>query len=223
MRYCPGCQSVYADESLRFCLQDGSQLLVYPGEISPLPTQSFGEAETVVRQKPITSEWERGSITRSSSMPSGAKNFNPLLIVFMTALGMCVFWGGMAGVWLLLGGSEHKKSSDINNTVNSSSRIKINANTNERTQSNKTDSGSNKVSGWKLIDYQASLNGENLTYYRGTTAEQCQADCAANPKCAGFTLIRAGAYNAGDPPMCYLAAKVTGAVTHACCISGIKK
>jgi hypothetical protein len=78
-------------------------------------------------------------------------------------------------------------------------------------------------SGWEPINNQASLNGTNLTYYRGTTAQQCQADCGGNANCKGFTLIRAGAYNRNDPPMCYLLSAVTQVAAHSCCISGIKK
>jgi hypothetical protein len=77
--------------------------------------------------------------------------------------------------------------------------------------------------GFGPLDYQASLNGENLTYYRGTTPEQCQADCAKNEKCKGFTFIRAGAYNPNDSAMCYLASLVTGSAVHTCCISGVKR
>lgn len=78
-------------------------------------------------------------------------------------------------------------------------------------------------SSWEPINNQASLNGTNLTYYRGSTAERCQADCGGNPNCKGFTFIRAGAYNRNDPPMCYLASAVTQVVAHSCCISGVKK
>ncbi len=71
-----------------------------------------------------------------------------------------------------------------------------------------------------MID--GSLTGTNLTFYRGTTPEQCRADCAANPQCKGFTLIKAGAYSPNDPPMCYLASAVTGSGNSSCCISGVK-
>ena len=69
----------------------------------------------------------------------------------------------------------------------------------------------------------AGLNGERLTFYRGTTPELCQIDCANNPNCKGYTLIRAGAYNAGDPPMCYLMSSVKDYAPSPCCISAIKK
>lgn len=80
-----------------------------------------------------------------------------------------------------------------------------------------------RVERWGPTNESASLNGQRLTYYRGTTAAQCKADCDRNPRCKAFTLIRAGAYNPSDPPMCYLMSVATEMVPHACCISAIKR
>ncbi|HKO97821.1 MAG TPA: hypothetical protein VJU86_12560 [Pyrinomonadaceae bacterium] len=77
--------------------------------------------------------------------------------------------------------------------------------------------------GWEAMTDKTSLNGENLTYYPGTTPEQCRADCDKDVRCKGFTFIRAGAYNPNDSAMCYQAAVVTGSATHPCCISAIKR
>lgn len=80
-----------------------------------------------------------------------------------------------------------------------------------------------RVERWGPTNESASLKGERLTYYPGTTAAQCKADCDRNPGCTAFTLIRAGAYNPSDPPMCYLMSVATEMVPHACCISAIKR
>jgi hypothetical protein len=69
---------------------------------------------------------------------------------------------------------------------------------------------------------QSSIQGTTLTYYRGTTPEKCQADCGANPQCKAFTLIKAGAYNPGAPPMCYLISAITVSGPSSCCISAVK-
>lgn len=82
--------------------------------------------------------------------------------------------------------------------------------------------GNNGGTSWGPTNNNAGLNGTTLTYYRGTTAEQCQADCGKNPKCKAFTLIRAGAYSPNDPPMCYLMSEATGFAPSPCCISAIK-
>lgn len=214
MKYCPSCQTTYTDDSLQFCLEDGTRLLSYSSEISQMPTVAFVEKETVVRQNQTPSGWGQSQVTRAATFQPEVKKSNTLLIVVVTALTMGVLFGGAAGVWLLFrsSGSNVKvppnKNTGTYNTFNSPSPSPT--------------ATVKKGTGWKPIDYQASLNGTNLTYYRGTTVEQCQADCEKNPKCKAFTLIRAGAYNPNDPPMCYLASEVTGSVAHPCCISAIK-
>ena len=213
MRYCPSCQTTYADDSLQFCLQDGTSLLVYSGESSQIPTQSFGETETVVRQNPITSDWEQSRVTQAAALRPEAKKPGTLLAVMLTALIMFVFFAGAAGLWLLLNGGSSEISSNTNETVPSPSLTP---------RINRTPDVNSGGTDWGPVNNQASLNGERLTYYRGTTAEQCMADCDENPKCKAFGLIRAGAYNPNDPPMCYLLSKVTDIVTHSCCISAIK-
>ncbi len=80
-----------------------------------------------------------------------------------------------------------------------------------------------KVERWGPTNESASLKGERLTYYRGTTAAQCKADCDRNPRCQGFTLIRAGTYNPQDAPMCYLMSVVTEMVPTAGHTSAIKR
>lgn len=55
-----------------------------------------------------------------------------------------------------------------------------------------------------------ALQGTRLTYYPRPNFNQCQADCANNANCKGFTWIQAGTYNASDAAMCYLMSAVTG-------------
>lgn len=214
MKYCPTCQVTYTDESLQFCLEDGSGLLGYPGGISQMPTVAFGEQETVVRQNRTTSDWGESQVTRVATPQPEVKKSNALLIVIVTALVMCVLFGGAAAVWLSLSGDSSNVKVPLNKNTGT-------FNTSDSPLPSPTPIVKNEA-GWEPIDNQASLNGTNLTYYRGTTVEQCQADCDKNPKCKAFTLIRAGAYNPGDPPMCYLAAEVTGSVVSSCCISAVK-
>lgn len=79
-------------------------------------------------------------------------------------------------------------------------------------------------SGWGPFQ-QASINqgdGQALTFYRGTTPEQCQADCDKNPKCVAFTLIKAGTYGPNDPPVCYLMSEAKKLTASSCCITALK-
>lgn len=68
----------------------------------------------------------------------------------------------------------------------------------------------------------STFQGTRITYYQRTSFAGCQADCAANASCRGATWIRPGAYNPGDPGMCYLMAALTVRVPHPCCISAVK-
>jgi hypothetical protein len=67
-----------------------------------------------------------------------------------------------------------------------------------------------------------SFNGSRITYYPRPSFGLCQADCAGNANCKGFTWIRPGAYNPGDSAMCYLMSAVTAKISHPCCISAVK-
>jgi hypothetical protein len=67
-----------------------------------------------------------------------------------------------------------------------------------------------------------SLEGTNLTYYQRPSVDQCEADCANNAKCKGYTWIQAGTYNPNDAAMCYLASAVTGRAAARGHISGVK-
>ncbi|MEK7724401.1 MAG: PAN domain-containing protein [Acidobacteriota bacterium] len=83
---------------------------------------------------------------------------------------------------------------------------------------------SSGVSGWSATQ-EAAINqgdGKTLTFHRGTTPEQCQADCDKNPQCVAFTLIKAGAYSPSDPPMCYLMSEAKKLTPSSCCITAVK-
>ena len=215
MKYCPSCQIKYADDDLRFCLQDGTGLLDY-ADNAPAPTVDWSEKETVVRQVPVTSGFEQNRETQGARFEPEAKKSNAFPAIIVTALVMCVVFAGIIAAWKMLGGSASDKDSGRNNTPTPTTSHSIN-----RTP---VPTGTPAVDErWQPIDYNATLFGTNLTFYRGTTPEQCKADCDVNPNCKGFTLIRAGAYNPSDPPMCYLASEVTGSNTSPCCISGVKK
>jgi hypothetical protein len=236
MKYCPTCQITYADESLRFCLQDGTGLLNYPGSAPaptvdfseketvvrqnpPAPTVDYSEKETVVRQNPPTADWQPARETRGAVTQPDVKKSNPLLMVIAISLVMLVIFGGIGLGWLLL--KDDKSLSNLNGPDKTSPKPTVSATADDKDKNRNT--GPDSPLSWGPIDYNASYDGERITYYPGTTVERCQADCDANPNCRGFTLIRAGAYNPQDPPMCYLMSKMTKSTFSSCCISRVKK
>lgn len=226
MKKCPVCSRAYHDETLNFCLEDGSVLSVQgdpdatvqmsiPQDTDSILTRiSYPTAKPSNYTPPMTTmpspqmpaDYTEKARDRTLAVRTGGKLwFAASLLAFLTVLTIAAI------VWF----NAVKTSPDDNGFAKNQNANRTNSNDSQRDKK----SGAN----FSPLDYQASLNGENLTYYPGTTVEQCQADCAKNERCRGFTFIRAGAYNPGDSAMCYLASKVTDSVSHACCISAVKR
>ena len=155
MKYCPSCQNRYTDDSLRFCLQDGTGLLEY-ADSSLMPTQDFSERETVVRQIPNTFDLSQSRVTQGARIAPEAKKSNTIPAIIGTAFIMCVFFGGVFVIWRML-----------NNSV--SDKVDITIKTPTPTITPTINNTPNVNERWQPIDYNASLNGERLTYYRGST------------------------------------------------------
>ena len=102
MKQCPNCQFVYDDESLRFCLQDGANLVNISEKDSETPTVYLGETETVVRQNKITNGWEKSKATQELTPETQTKKSKLPLVIISIALAMCILFGGIIGVWMLL-------------------------------------------------------------------------------------------------------------------------
>ncbi len=137
MKYCPNCQTTYTDDTLRFCLQDGTQLAEVSDASTDMPTVAFDDSETLVSRKPPqqvvrinvpepeSQNWERTEQPRIIEQPQivaapsvEAKKSNTALTVLATVLGMLVLFG-IAGAWFLL---KNRKSDvavvNVNTAVN---------------------------------------------------------------------------------------------------------
>lgn len=112
MKNCPKCGVVYPDDTLRFCLEDGTPLL---GEsVSDSPTLVLNEQETVVARSgaarisvPIgpgnSAQWQNSQVTRvATAIPPGSGS-NSLLVGVIIALVLVIIFGvlGVGGYWLL--------------------------------------------------------------------------------------------------------------------------
>jgi hypothetical protein len=109
MKYCPKCQSTYTDETLQFCLQDGTQLVV--NNQTESPTVSFEGDETVISSRkpaPIQfdlndsneTNWEQSQQTRTSTFEPEKKGSNTLLVVLTTVVVMFLLFGFVGvGAW----------------------------------------------------------------------------------------------------------------------------
>jgi len=85
MKVCPSCKTQYTDDSLAFCLQDGSQLIA----ITPAPV---GEAETVVRQRnSAVQDGGQSQTTRvARTNGSGSKMTVVIAVILLVFFGIVV-------------------------------------------------------------------------------------------------------------------------------------
>ncbi|MDQ3179039.1 MAG: hypothetical protein M3Q33_00820 [Acidobacteriota bacterium] len=111
MKYCPSCQTNYADDTLRFCLQDGTQLAEFSNQSEP--TVFLTDSETIVSPKRVeplghippdvvpSQNWKQSRVTKVSSLESEPKKSNTATVVLLTAFGMFLLFG-LAGIgaWL---------------------------------------------------------------------------------------------------------------------------
>jgi hypothetical protein len=119
MMICPTCNARYEDDTLKFCLEDGTPLV--PGRVTEAPTVAFREVETVVSPRGDGSgqpsrDWAPDPLARSFA-PRPRKS-NTGLAVLLTALGMLVIFGIVgAGAWVYLNGRKGEASQ--NNSLTS--------------------------------------------------------------------------------------------------------
>lgn len=116
MKYCPSCQTEYADETLQFCLQDGTRLKSAAGAS---PTAAYGtEPETVFAparggesgrfdpQKAATQNLPPNQFPPPTYLPPDsppAKKSNTPLVVAVTMLGTVLLIGAVGALaWLYL-------------------------------------------------------------------------------------------------------------------------
>ena len=129
MKYCPNCQTTYTDDSLRFCLQDGTQLADVSGMNSEMPTVAFDDSETLVSRKPPqqvvrinvpeteSQNWQQPEQPRIvAPLPVETKRSKTALTVMATVLGMLLFLGiAGLGAWMLLKSRKTEVAVNVNN------------------------------------------------------------------------------------------------------------
>jgi len=121
MKYCPNCQTTYTDDSLQFCLQDGTPLSELPNQNVPADTGI--EAETIISANKVTNslprqvepirfeppssyqpnqaDWGQKSQPVIIEQQREPKKSNTTAIVLLTALGTLLLLGiGGTAAWL---------------------------------------------------------------------------------------------------------------------------
>jgi hypothetical protein len=228
MKTCPTCRRTFED-TFTFCLVDGSILSAPydPHETLRIPApRSTDPAPTEVLNPPPRPSDPRpplpSTIQSPQAPPLYSERQQPQLkerrsIKPWVVFGIAMFLISIVAVGALVNSMWLGKGSAADNRSNSNL-----ANTNARPTVTPTAPIEDAVWG---PTQQASINqgdGQMMTYYRGTTPEQCRADCEVKPRCKAYTYIKAGAYNPNDPPMCYLMSEARKLTPSPCCISAIK-
>ncbi len=248
MKTCPLCRRSYEDDSLVFCLDDGTRLVGRQDQPDPnatwhLPQASQSEAAPTVMPPRPTVPSPQATITARPDQyqyraavgdePANHKR-NPLpwilAIVFVVgisaiAIAYIVTRGGSTSVATKNSTPDPKMTPIIPTPEptqpRSSPEPTVDSPKKEITPKPTPTPGRPK-SAFSILNNTSYSGGSRITYYPRASVGQCQADCAVNASCRAFTWIRPGAYNPGDSAMCYLMYSVTGPVSHPCCISGVK-
>lgn len=140
MKYCPNCQTRYTDDTLKFCLQDGTPLAADSED--SLPTVAFDEAETVVTPKQVerlpvdtpeayAQNLEQSRETRVSPVQTAPpRKSGTLPVVLLTALATLLLGAAGIAAWLYLRNNRNEVAGNTvsnNQVVNSNSNTKSNA------------------------------------------------------------------------------------------------
>lgn len=103
MKTCPACRTQYSDDTLQFCLQDGTPLVGGPS--GETPTVVLGETETVVTsgRGSAPTAWPQSQVTHVATGVLEPKRPNTAIAVVATICGMLVLFGIIgAAVWIFL-------------------------------------------------------------------------------------------------------------------------
>ncbi len=126
MKQCPSCQTKYTDDTLKFCLQDGTPLISPANPETEMPTVAFTDSETLVSPRQVerldipveksnTRDWQPSQETQVSAFEPKPKKSNAFFIVALTAFVMLLLFGGAIGTWFYL---KNRKTDVVQNNKN---------------------------------------------------------------------------------------------------------
>jgi len=122
MKQCPTCQSQYTDDTLQFCLQDGTPLQFVSG--SQQKTIAYGEQETVVGNRQSNqiqaphvtnpTDWNPNQFSSGAGFRPPEKKSGATAAVFLTAFVMLLLFSFVGiGAWLYFRGISSDKNKNI--------------------------------------------------------------------------------------------------------------
>jgi hypothetical protein len=220
MKTCPSCRKTYADESLVFCLDDGTRLvrkdapsdpnatwnISPPGPTVASPRPAPPTAQSTLASAPEQFKSARPELNADDGRGESRRSALPWVFAIVLVIGA----SGVLIAWMMTrGGADETGGKYPAPTPGPTVRATPSPTATETPEL------------FTLLN-NMTFNGSRITYYPRTSFALCQSDCAGNANCKGLTWIRPGAYNPGDPGMCYLMSAVTERVPHSCCISAVR-
>lgn len=125
MKICPACKTQYSDDTLSFCLQDGTPLAA-DFDIET-PTVTLGEVETAAVQRgvplnvpidPGSAAWQPSQVTHVATLRPKAQRPVALIAVALTAAGMLLLFGLVGiGAWIFLKDPGKPGLQNVNNST----------------------------------------------------------------------------------------------------------
>lgn len=126
MKICPNCQTRYTDDSLQFCLQDGTTLISDESQAS-MPNAAFNdEQQTIVRNRTsdrTSFETQNQQRQQTTNFPTETKKSNTALAIVVTILAMLLIFAiGIAGWLYIRNRNEIAANQNAQNSVQNSAK-----------------------------------------------------------------------------------------------------
>jgi hypothetical protein len=226
MKTCGTCGKTYEDETMVYCLDDGSRLVVagaardhnatltLPADptiprAAERPSPATAANQATITARPEHFQLPYAQVAAKTGTASSRKSTLPWIFAMMLVLGV----SSVVIAWLVVRGKDDRAQSRSREATPAVSPRSSPAAT--------PDASAREDESFTVLD-NMTFHGTRITYYPRQSFDLCEADCLKNGDCRGFTWIRPGAYNPGDAAMCYLMSALTDRVPHACCISGVR-
>lgn len=187
MKICPHCRNTYTDDSLQYCLQDGTPLNDYKPSEAPTAAwnnETTNEAETLVKPRQSAAnyetqksasrqDWQPSEETVFATAPPEPEKSNTLKVVLLTLLGMVVLLGiGGVAAFVIWKNSRREvanantrpvnaKTPVANKSLNSNQNDNVNTNLNTNVNAN-TNANTNINANVPTPTPKPTLNPEQL-------------------------------------------------------------
>ena len=186
MKICPQCRTTYTDDNLRYCLQDGTNLIDAVDADTETPTvvlkksenydtnRNLGKIQTDVQDSPVE-DWRQNEQINNTGRIAEPKSSKTLIAILATALAMLLLFAGAIGAWFYLRTNDSE-------TVRSTNKNTINAKDKENKKVSPSPTPAQKDSANAVPTAQPTTSAEptkSATPLPDSDAEQVKKDAAA--------------------------------------------